>query len=285
MVVKKEKKNEITKTNSVEDRCPIKKNPVAVLVFLSVIFLCVSMVSGAFLLSKTDFYIKNIGTATTEDGKLANTISVSGNGKAYARPDMATISVTIQETENTSKEALREVNEKIDEIKEVLEKNGIEDKYVKTTSLSIYPEYDYSKDKRIVVGQRASQTLTFSVLDIDAEATKAAKIIDKVSEIDNIQIGNIYFDIEDKTSLYTAAREAAFDKAEQKAGELAGLGDLRLLKPVSISDINRDYAYYPAQSNTKMMYDEVEGGSYSDTQISTGQMEVTIDLSVVFGIE
>ena len=85
------------------------------LVVVSILF-CLTVIGLVFAISQTDFYIKNIGTATTQDGKLTNTINVTGVGKVFAVPDMVSVQLSICETKPTSSEALEGVNSKVTKI-------------------------------------------------------------------------------------------------------------------------------------------------------------------------
>jgi uncharacterized protein YggE len=143
------------------------------------------------------------------NGKISNTISVTGDGKINAKPDMAQVTVGFQETASTSREALDRVSQKINQVTKILKDNGISDKDITTSNLNVYTEYDYSNTSRRIIGQRASETLEVKIKNLDDKATKASKIIDEVSAINNIQINGIYFDIEDKTKLFSQARELA----------------------------------------------------------------------------
>jgi uncharacterized protein YggE len=72
------------------------------------------------------------------------------------------------------------------------------------------------------------------------------ELIGQLTFSDNIQIQSMSYDIDDKTSIYTQARKLAFEKAKQKAMELASLANLSLDKPLSISDqINYNSPVFP----------------------------------------
>jgi hypothetical protein len=71
-----------------------------------------TLVSGIYLLTEKDIYINQIGGVDSATGRVVNTITVNGEGKVYATPDMLIFSVDITETKDTSKEALKAVNEK-----------------------------------------------------------------------------------------------------------------------------------------------------------------------------
>ncbi len=250
---------------------------------LSVIIISLSIFFSTLLFARTGIYIKNTG-GVESNGKISNTISVSGDGKVFAKPDMVQLSVGFQETASTSKEALAKVNQKIDATMKLLKNNNISESDITTNNLSVYTEYDYSGSSRRVIGQKASQSLEIKIKKIDDKATKATKIIDELSSIDNLQLNGIYFDIEDKTELFSKARELAFNKAEQKAKELAKLAKVKLMKPISISDTNYDVS--PVRYTNVAMDSVMSAKSVgSGAQISTGEMDISADLSILWGIE
>ncbi|MFA5750155.1 MAG: SIMPL domain-containing protein [Candidatus Shapirobacteria bacterium] len=246
-----------------------------------VFIISLAIILSAIFISRTGIYIKNTG-GVESNGKISNTISVTGDGKVTAKPDMATLVFGFNETDSTSKAALEKVNQKVTQAQKILKDNNISDKDITTTNLNIYPEYDYSTRSPRLTGQRASQTLEVNVKKIDDKASKVAQIIDQLSAIDNIQINSITFDIEDKTKLFSEARELAFKKAEQKAQELAKLSKVKLTKPVSISDSTYDVVSPISNVALKSFSVDSAGGG---TSVATGEMNISINLSILWGIE
>lgn len=258
-----------------------------ILVPIAVLAVCASILGSAYLISNRNLYIKNIGgSSTLQNDKLLNTISASGDGKVYAKPDMATFSVGVSETASTSAAALDKANAKINEATALLLKNGIDKDDIQTSNYNLYTDYDYNGGYRKIIGQRADIRLSVKVRGIDEKATKVTKAIDELSKIEKIEIGSISFDIENKKAFYTQARELAFAKAKQKAEELADLGDVKLLKPVSMTDQAYDYAYAPQrQSNVAWESVSSSGGAAKTADLSTGQLEINLSLQVIWGIE
>jgi len=206
------------------------KNQLTVIV--AVLLISIAVVIAAVVISNTNFYIKNLGTSIEQNGKLVNTLTVSGDGQVFAKPDMAEIGFSISEVAGTSQDALKNANTKIDQITNIIKSKGVDPKDIQTSQFNVSPEYDYTSTTRILKGKRATIGLDVKVKKIDDKATKATQIIDEVAKVDNVQISNITFDIEDKTSIYSQARSDAMAKAKQKANELAGLASVKLLAPV-----------------------------------------------------
>jgi uncharacterized protein YggE len=248
------------------------------------IIIALAVILSAFFISRTGVSIKSTG-GVESNGRISNAITVSGDGQVFAKPDMVQINVGFQETDQTSKEALDKVNNKVDEALKVLKNNSIPDTDITTNNISVNTEYDYSTSTRRIIGQRASQSLTVKVKKIDAKAAKAVKIIDELSAINNLQMNGISFDIEDKTAFFSKARELAFNKAKQKAEELAKLSKTTLTKPISISDSTFDITPVPMLTNVAQFKTMAAGSVANDTQISTGEMGINANLSIVWGME
>jgi len=257
------------------------KNQIIALGGISALVVTVIVLAVVFL--NTPIYTRNLGTSVEQNGAIVNTITVAGDGKVTVTPDMATVTFTISEIADSSAKALENANVKMNQINEILKSNGVENSDIKTSQFSIHPEYDYSRigGTPIVTGQRATMGVTVNIKGLDVKASKATKIIDEVSKVDDIQLGSIYFDVENKEEAYNQARELAFNKAKQKATDLAGLSGVKLLKPVSISDYSVNTSN-PGPS--PFMTASVEDSTKS-TSLSTGELELSINLNVIFGIE
>src|SRR3990167_7744821 len=82
-----------------------------------------------------------IGSGVT----ATNTITVSGEGEVFAVPDTGTFSVTVQEEAKEVKDAQETATEKVNDIIAYLKGAGVEEKDIKTTDYSVYPQYDYTQ--------------------------------------------------------------------------------------------------------------------------------------------
>jgi uncharacterized protein len=250
---------------------------------LVTVIIAITIIGSVFFLSRLNFYIRDSSAAVSKDGEVVNTISVSGDGKVYVKPDMVTINTSVSETASTSKKALEEVNKKINKIKKVALEKGVDEEDLKTTNFSIRPNYEWKNRSYVYQGQEASQSLDITMRDISIKSDKITEVIDSISEVSGVRMGWIRFDIYDKTEYYSKARALAFEKAKQKAGELASLGEVELLEPVSINDASVDYGKMRYES-TNAYKSTIASDESTSTEISTGQLEVTIRLSVKFGI-
>jgi len=122
---------------------------------------------------------------------------------------------------------------------------------------------------------------------IDSKSEKISNIIDQLVEIDILEIDNIIFDIEDKTEIYSQARELAFKKAEQKANELADLSKINLDKPISISEKKANYSPW-VQSYSNVYQTNISRENeqnFSSDSIPSGQLEIKYIVDVILEIK
>lgn len=254
--------------------------------FLTTLLICLAVVGWLYMLSRTWIYIKDASNNQLPQWMITNTVSVDGEWKVFAQPDVLKLSIEVAETKANTQLAQTAVNEKITKIHDILKAQNINTKDIQTTNVSVYPEYDYTTNGTKLKWYRAAHTLLIKIEKIDTDnKTKWDIIIDQIAAIGWVTISNINYDIEDKTPLYSQARKLAMDKANQKASEIAKAAWVKLLKPVSISEniySNPPMPYY--QRNTMVM-EAKSADSAAWWGISLWQLEITLNVNIVYWIE
>jgi uncharacterized protein len=248
---------------------------------VSTILICATFIWGIY------YYVgqmKNPIVTKSNDGTaMINTITVNGDGKVFGKPDILKIQIGITELTPTTKEAQTKLDANIQKVINALHANAVVDKDIQTIELSLNQEIEYNNNTRKIIGQRATQRFLVTIRNIQKDLTISGKVIDAVTLINGVEINSMQFDIEDKTDLFTIARELAYKKANQKATELAKLSGLTLSKPVSINEIAQQPYYNAPYQNA--YYAKSMNATDSSAQIPTGQMEITIQLEVIFSLK
>jgi uncharacterized protein YggE len=162
-----------------------------------------------------------------------STISVYGTGTVAVQPDMIQMSITLSKVAQTTKAAQDEVSKMVRQALNILKEANIEDKNINTASLTFNSEYEYTT-RRILVGQRAEQRITFSIEDINDD--KASEIIDRLIQINGIELNQFNFSVKNTTEYFVKSRELAYKKALEKANQYAELSNLKIVKVLSIAD-------------------------------------------------
>jgi len=204
-----------------------------------------------------------------------STVTVSGNGKASAVPDIATFTITVSETAKTSKEASTAANIKTSQAIGILNSNNVNKNDIKTTQLNISPQYDWNNGVQTLRGQQASQSISVKLRNINPDGSTVGSLIDALTTIDNINLSGINFDINDKSQLNKQARQTAFNDAKAKGQQYAQLSGLRFGDVLTVTDSSstNQPIFYAARA-------DAFGGS--STPVSLGQVEVSIDVTVTF---
>jgi uncharacterized protein YggE len=222
----------------------------------------------------------SLASASQASNSEAQGLSVNGEGRASAAPDMAVLGLGVSAKASTVKAANSETQDAMSDLLDSLEDNGVEEKDIQTSQFSVYPEYDYRNNEQILTGYRVTHMLQVKVRDID----KAGEVIDDAVEAggDLLQVQSISFTIDDTTALRSEARAEAVADAQTKAEELATLAGVSLGKPTYISE-SISTPYYP-----QPYYDR--GGVYAMeeaavTEISTGELEVVVSVYMTYTIE
>jgi len=214
-----------------------------------------------------------------------STISVFGTGTVLAQPDMIQMTITLSNVAQSTRTAQEAVNRMVRQALEILKINGIEDKNISTASLTFRSEYEYTT-RRILVGQRAEQILTFSIDNInnDIENEKVSRIIDQLIQINGIEMNQINFGVKNNTEYFIRSRELAYQKAVEKANQYAELSNLKIIRVLSITEeVHQQHTPINRLTN-QLVYAEAARDAGS-TIVPTGELEITTNIFVVFALK
>ena len=133
-----------------------------------------------------------------------------------------------------------------------------------------------------MVGQILSQSVSVKFEKLDKSPGILPSVLDTLGAIDRIEIGNLVFSIDDPEVQYIEARRLAFQKAEQKAGELAGYAGIKLGRAVSISE--NSTGFMPLTSNVQMaLYESRESDmAGAPSAVPGGEISVDYEITVIF---
>ncbi|MFF8837248.1 SIMPL domain-containing protein [Streptomyces sp. NPDC015130] len=201
------------------------------------------------------------------------TVTVTGTGRAAAAPDLAILSVGVEATRKTAKEAMAAQNTAAAALLEVLGKEGIADRDIRTDSLSLSPVYtqDAAGESK-VTGYQAGQSFSVKVRDLD----RTGQVIGAVNDVtgDAVRINGVVFDVADPSALRVKAREAAFQDAYEKASQHARLSGHRLGRLVSLSEGD---SLRPGPGALPSMPADEQG-----VPLAPGEIEEQVTVSAVF---
>jgi len=208
--------------------------------------------------------------------KGENTISVTGTGEVYAKPDLALTSFSVLTEAKTVIEALTENTEKMNAVIAFVKNENVEEKDIKTTGFNIYPRYEWEEKsgKRTLVGYEVSQTLQVKIRGM----AKIGTIVQGTTEQGANQVSDLQFTIDDEDGLKKQAREEAIEKAKTKAKELASQLGVKLGKVVEFSESGVFPWYYAMEKAPAAM------GGGEELQIETGENKIEVTVTITYEI-
>lgn len=239
---------------------------------------------------------QKLNTATT-----TNTVSFSGQGKIFAKPDIATIEFGILTEATTSKEAQDANSKKSQKVTDFLKKQNVDEKDIKTTYYNIYPKYssyqppimyDQSQVQAYpaqgnailppvpiepkIIGYSVNQGFYAKVRDFD----KLSGIVDGLVANGVNNVNNLGFSIEDPEKVRSEARTLAIADAKKKADELKGKIGIKLGKIVNFSEGFGGYLgpYY-------MKGEKGGGGDITGPSLPPGENEITVNVTLTYQIK
>lgn len=237
------------------------------------------VVAGLALLSLALVGCESEETTMLAPGAQAEGISVSGSGSAFGAPDVAVLQMGVSVLKPSVKEARQQAASAMQDVVDSMKDNGIEEKDIQTTRFSVHAEYDYENGRQELRGFRVTNIVTAKLRDID----KTGDVLDGVIEAggDLVEVQSVNFTIDDPDELREEARREAVDDARQKAETLAELAGVKMGKPLSISETGG-----PAPTLYRGVAElEAVPAPEAPTPIEVGELEVSIDVQIVYAIE
>ncbi|MXV73783.1 DUF541 domain-containing protein [Candidatus Poribacteria bacterium] len=211
----------------------------------------------------------------------SRSIHVTGNGSVTGEPDIARLNLGVSVEKETVEEAREAAASAMTAVIDSLKANDIAENDIQTENFSIYPQYDYTEEGRVLRGYRVNNTVSAKVQDLES----LSDIIDDATAAggDIVVVNNIQFMIEDPTPLQAQARALAVKNAEAKAQTLAEASGVTLGKPITITETS--HASGPPIAYAEAAEFAADESARSSTPIQAGELTITINVTIVYEIE
>lgn len=247
----------------------------------------VGVVLALFLVAEAIKVFKSI-PYVGRDISATNTIMVSGKGEAYAAPDIATFSFTVQSESLVVSTAQDKVNKDISAILAFLKKNGVAEKDIKTTNYSVYPRYEYPRiqcfaypcppsGKQTLAGYVVTESISVKVRTL----ADAGKLVSGVGELGATEVSGLTFSVDKEDSVQREARQKAIEDAQTKAKELANDLGVHLVRIVNYSEGGNYPVYYG-----KTMALSMDGGTPAprEAELPPGENQFVSNVTITYEI-
>ncbi len=203
----------------------------------------VGLVLGALLLVQTACGAPAAGADSAVapadgDNQGQRTINVSGSGTAAARPDELVLRLGVDTMAETAREAVSENSQQMAAVIDALREAGIPDESIQTQTVRLSAQYETVRTEfgpatqRELVGYTATNVVEARTTDLDA----VGQLLDEAVEAGANRIEGLRFELSDPRELLEQAREGAWQDAERKAQQLAGLAGIELAEVLTIEE-------------------------------------------------
>jgi uncharacterized protein len=207
------------------------------------------------------------------------TISVTGNAQVILAPDIAYVSIGVHSEAQTAEEAVASNNTQTQAVIDAIKAQGVDPKDIQTTNFSVYQQQKTNPTTGESLGTvfMVDNTVYVTIRDL----TKIGSILDASISAGANNIYGITFDVQNKEAAMATGRDQAMTDAQTQAEQLAKAAG------VTLGDV-QNISYY-SSSSAPIYYDNkvapagVGGGG--SVPISTGQLTLTVSVSVSYGIK
>ncbi len=218
-----------------------------------------------------------IGRPDTE----RDTITISGEGRVTAVPDIGQVTVTIVVEDNDAVTAQENNISQFNNLVAALKAEGIQEEDLKTTNYSVNPRYNWQEGERELIGYEVRQSLTVKIRDLD----NSGNVIRVAGNNGANEVSGLSFTIDDPEQYRQEARKEALENAKDKAEELASLMGVSLGKIVSFNEgANNVSAPSPVYRDLAFAEETGFGGGLAEPSIETGSEEVRVTATIVYEI-
>lgn len=235
----------------------------------------VVIIGGAFYIAGKNIEAEN---DVTDEG----TISVSGDGRVFAAPDIAEISLGFQSgRQPTAAAAMERLKASMDQVIEAVKDQGIEEKDIRSEYFYLNPAYDYADGRQIMRGFEANQSLRIKVRDLD----KISMVLGAGTDAGANQAGSVNFTLDDPDAKQAEARQLAIEEAKEKAQELARQLGVRL---GDIKSFSEGGGWAPPMYMERQTAAYGMGGADVDqkaVQLPPGEQEIMVSVTLVYELE
>lgn len=216
--------------------------------------------------------------AAAQSDRGPPTVSVTGEARVAAAPDMATVTLGVLTEAPEAAAALAENARRLAEVMAVIEGAGIAPRDVQTSGLSLAPQFDYDRraedGRPRLIGYRADITVTVRVRDL----ALLGGLLDAVVRNGANQFNGLSFAVSDPAAQLRQARRRAMLDARRRAQTYARAIGAELGPVVSIVE-QGGYAPPPRAYRAEAAMADAA------VPVAPGEVEIAASVAVVFELK
>ena len=210
-------------------------------------------------------------------------IWVTGAGRVSVTPDIATLRIGVETSDETVGEAMSEAAASMQAVIDSLTSAGIDEDDIQTLTFNVSTQYEWNDTLRR--SEMVGFTVTNTVRATVRELATIADVIDGAVQAggDNARVDGLSFSVDDTEDAEREARGLAMEAAREQAGQLASLAGVELGEAFFVSEsgaapLGQDT---PDMERTTALFADEEAAS---TPILAGESAIVIYVRVGYAI-
>jgi len=210
---------------------------------------------------------------------VVDRITVTGEGKVTAVPDVAIISLGIISEGASVSVATKDNTDKMNKIIDAIKNQfKIDPQDITTSNYNVSPKYDWSNNTQRIMGYMVSQSVSVKVRDFN----KTGDLLGQATALGANNVSGPQFTIDDPEKFRSQARALAITSAKAKAKVLADQVGIKLGRIVNFTE--------GGANNIVPMYGYAAGLGAAEIKavpspvIESGSQDVVVDVSIGYEI-
>jgi uncharacterized protein len=202
-------------------------------------------------------------------------LRVSGEGRAYAAPDVAVVTLAVTALDPSLQKATRDVADRARRLLEEVKRAGVAPADAQTARYDVQIERRMEKSDQppVIAGYRVTNAVRVKVRDL----ARLGALLDRATAAGANEVEGLAL-LKDDTSVESArALAAAVRAARAKAEEMARAAGLRLGDVLELSEGGRGPRPGPFPMRAAMARDD-------SVPVAEGQIEVSAEVEMVFAV-
>lgn len=209
-----------------------------------------------------------------------NQITVSGQGKVYAKPDVAIVSLGVNTTGATVAAVTKNNTDEMNAVIGAIKALKIDEKDIQTTNYNLSPLYNYTeKLGSVFQGYTLSQNIDVKIRDF----TKIGDVLSQATLKGANLVGGLQFTIDNPEQFKEQARAKAIAQAKSNAQNLAKESGIDLGKLINVYESSNPYP---------VVYNSIAKGMGGATPeaapvptVQPGQQEIDVTINLTYQVE
>lgn len=223
-----------------------------------------ALILGIFALAEGAAARSNAGSPVRQGAATGHTVTVQGHGEATVAPDMATITLGVENHDSNASAALAANASRMTDVINAVKGKGVPDSHIQTSNLSIY--YDSQHDYYVV-----SHQVTVRIDDI----ASVGPVLDAAVSAGANSSWGVSFGLKDPSAARADALKSAIADARTRANGIASALGVSITGVGSAQEATSNYTPVPLPAGAY-------GAPAASTPVQAGQLTVSADVTVVY---